>query len=1197
LAREKVVTDAFPSLPSRYRVIRPLGKGSQKSVFLAHDESLDRPVAISVIDGRDVPTAAQDGLYEARALARISDHPDIISVFDIAEGPGVFYIISQYAAGGDLRRLLATHDAGGLPIEQSLHVGLQVARALAFAHERGVVHQDVKPGNVFLDERGNALLGDLGLALILGRPKVSADEEIAGTPGYMAPELSQGAKPAAASDLYSLGCLLYELATGRRPFSSFAEQVSGKRLVPPIELVPSIPITLNDLIVDLLQANPARRPASGREVAAALEGILTAGLVVPPATAARRERIRTVTRSMPRTVGRQAELHWIHGALADLRANRSGVLLIEGGPGIGKTQLVDELRALAAREGMNALIGRGREDAALPYMPMVEALLPMASGCQMLPPADGEALRRFLLLSAADRAPVEADQDPTPHTEAAQHRLAASMWSVLVELSRRRPLIFVLDDFQWVDSASLDLFEFFAAAMQCGLHAEEARILLVACYRTGSSGLAFDRAIAKLRAGAAQRLHIEPVDATSVTEIMKDAGIVRPSAQLTEIVFEASGGNPLFVRELVRHLQHEDALAQQHGFTVAKPSGYGLVLPKSVTAAIEGHIRSVSEACQRLLTSAAFLRPWFTLPVLAALEQRGDDEILVLLEEAAERDLVVDQGHAFRFAHPLIRHAFQQRLGPTRRQRMHLKLAEYFESSFPESVAEIAHHLLLAGAGAERPKTIEYCRRAADEAESKFAWTEASRFLEAVVALGDTSLSKTERAEIHRRAAATYYYRSDVGPCMHHFAQAIRWFKEAGDAPGLARSVAMKYSAVSIHGAVGIGELANVAELQECLALLGSDHPALRAQLKGALSEVYWTGRFATEADTQAREALQLAQDAGDHRVCAQMYSRVSMTQGQRLALRQAVDSLELGMAEARLADDSLLLDRCAQRIPPLLLMAGRLDEVQAAIDRTRDLHRSDALIAAMSTTLLATIRGDFIAAEASASRALRLMAYSRLVWAATAVLTCLAYSRALKGDCDGANEAITKLLEPDLIFDRPRPASFEVYRALIEIYAAEPPDPRAAVWLRAISKAAVPDYFAVLQACMQVEIAHALGMGDLPESVNHVLEAVKGTDLLFTPGWPFFVPRLHGLAAIVRGRRGEGEDLLRAAIATATRLGADAELYRALTDLGALLIASSSRSDRQSGQELLARAHRLSGGRFSPSFTKSQATPRLAQS
>src|SRR5262249_42168490 len=157
----------------------------------------------------------------------------------------------------------------------------------------------------------------------------------------------------------------------------------------------TIPVTLSDLIANLLEPDPERRPASAREVAASLEGIVTAGLVVPPVADARREVARAVTRRMPRTVGRETEVEGIQATLTGPHANEPGLMLLEGDAGIGKTHLVDALRVRAARAGMAVLVGRGREDAAVPYMSMIEALMPMASELQRLAPTDAETLRSF----------------------------------------------------------------------------------------------------------------------------------------------------------------------------------------------------------------------------------------------------------------------------------------------------------------------------------------------------------------------------------------------------------------------------------------------------------------------------------------------------------------------------------------------------------------------------------------------------------------------------------------------------------------------------------------------------------------------------------------------------------------------------------------------------------------------------------
>src|SRR5262245_56418226 len=129
----------FSGLPSRYQIVRQLGSGSQKHVFLASDQILGRLVAISVF-AVDEGALRLEGIHEARALARVSAHPHVVSIFDLIEAPPVLYIVSQYAAGGTLRELLSGAPDRRLPLERALRLALQVSRALAFAHEQGVVH-------------------------------------------------------------------------------------------------------------------------------------------------------------------------------------------------------------------------------------------------------------------------------------------------------------------------------------------------------------------------------------------------------------------------------------------------------------------------------------------------------------------------------------------------------------------------------------------------------------------------------------------------------------------------------------------------------------------------------------------------------------------------------------------------------------------------------------------------------------------------------------------------------------------------------------------------------------------------------------------------------------------------------------------------------------------------------------------------
>src|SRR3972149_3305391 len=200
-----------PALPAafvggRYQVQRFLGEGGRKRVYLAHDDRLDRDVAIAVIktDGLDA-----EGLtrvrHEAQAMGRLGDHPHIVTVHDIGEDDGQPYIVSQYMAGGDLEGLLREAEGHRLPIDHAVRIANQVRQALEYAHGRGIIHRDLKPGNIWLAEDGTAKLGDFGLAMTLDRSRVTMAGMMLGTVAYMPPEQALGRAADARSDLYSLG--------------------------------------------------------------------------------------------------------------------------------------------------------------------------------------------------------------------------------------------------------------------------------------------------------------------------------------------------------------------------------------------------------------------------------------------------------------------------------------------------------------------------------------------------------------------------------------------------------------------------------------------------------------------------------------------------------------------------------------------------------------------------------------------------------------------------------------------------------------------------------------------------------------------------------------------------------------------------------------------------------------------------------
>ena len=196
-----------------------LGEGGRKKVYLAHDEKLDRDVAFSLIKTEGLDADGMERVKrEAQAMGRLGDHPNIVTVFDTDQEGAEPYIVSQYMAGGDLAFALQQREEHRYPMEVAVRVAEQVCAGLEHAHARGIVHRDLKPGNIWFDSAAMAKIGDFGLAVALDRSRLTMAGMMVGTASYMPPEQAMGGETTPASDLYALGCVLYETVTGRPPF-------------------------------------------------------------------------------------------------------------------------------------------------------------------------------------------------------------------------------------------------------------------------------------------------------------------------------------------------------------------------------------------------------------------------------------------------------------------------------------------------------------------------------------------------------------------------------------------------------------------------------------------------------------------------------------------------------------------------------------------------------------------------------------------------------------------------------------------------------------------------------------------------------------------------------------------------------------------------------------------------------------------
>jgi serine/threonine protein kinase len=283
----------------RYRVERLLGDGAMAKVVLAHDEELDRRVAVKLLDERLTADESFRARFarEARVAAALS-HPNVVTVFDVGESDGRPYIVMEYVEGRTLDQRL--RDEGPLPPPEVRRIALQVCAGLEHAHAQGLIHRDLKPGNLIERSDGTIKIGDFGIARA-AETTLTETGTILGTAAYLAPEQAEGGEVTPATDLFGLGVVLYELLTGRRPWDvDSLAAIVARRTAPPPQLPPETPFELREAIERCLAPDPDERPASAAEVARLLHEEPEAVTAVLP-RARRRPRERPRRRWAPAT--------------------------------------------------------------------------------------------------------------------------------------------------------------------------------------------------------------------------------------------------------------------------------------------------------------------------------------------------------------------------------------------------------------------------------------------------------------------------------------------------------------------------------------------------------------------------------------------------------------------------------------------------------------------------------------------------------------------------------------------------------------------------------------------------------------------------------------------------------------------------------------------------------------------------------
>src|SRR3954471_10782380 len=289
-------TPASISLPDRYRVVRHLANGGMASVWEAHDELLDRDVAVKVLAshlGED-ERARRRFQREARAAAGLLSHPHVVTIYDVGEHRNRVFMVMEIMRGGTLGDRLRSGKK--IPHETALRWLREAAGALDAAHEAGVVHRDIKPGNLLLDEHSRLAVADFGIARVAWEDQLTATGQVLGTAAYLSPEQAMGEPATAASDRYALAVVAHELLTGERPFNAEHSAAQARAHVEdPVPPASSRADGLSRAVDAVLERGLAKAPADRWDTATEFVDALDR-TIGPKAVAAREESSRPTRR-------------------------------------------------------------------------------------------------------------------------------------------------------------------------------------------------------------------------------------------------------------------------------------------------------------------------------------------------------------------------------------------------------------------------------------------------------------------------------------------------------------------------------------------------------------------------------------------------------------------------------------------------------------------------------------------------------------------------------------------------------------------------------------------------------------------------------------------------------------------------------------------------------------------------------------
>ena len=877
----------------RYAVLKKLGEGGKGVVYKARDTVLNRIVAVKMLKSAALGAAASSRfIREAQAVAKLN-HPNIVSIYDIGKEDEKQFFVLEFVDGMSLRDLMATYPEGKCDIQTVLRTGIDICKALEYAHSQGVLHRDVKPENVLITQDGIAKLMDFGLAKMVGKPGITQEGVIVGTVAYVAPEIALGKGADARSDLYSFGAVLYEIVTGKPPFpGEDPVKIIFSHIhdypVSPSRLNSKVPQALAECIMKLLEKEPGNRFQTVGDLLEVLREI-TEGFLREVHVPSRQPRV-IVPSSRPTAVreihliDRVEEMDVLREAVDRAVRGEGGIVFLYGEAGIGKTRLARELGAYARLRGMQVLSGRCpasfRIDGISPYVLWKEAIKNYLEFCtpQQLYSVIG------LYPGEISKLVPELEQRlrtiPLPLPLSPEHerdRLFEAVSQFITNISKATPLLVVLDDLQWTDQSSLLLLHYLTR----GVYKES--LLLLGAYRDTyvdeqhplSFVLTELNRERLLQSVSLKRLTFDDVS-EMIKRLLEQEDVPR---DFCELVYDKTQGNPLFVEEVMKSLKEEEVIYREKDKWKIKQISR-IEFPKTVKGVIRKRLGRLDDECQNVLTLASFVGKDFTFEALCRVTGIEEDKLLELMEKMLKTGLIkqrVIRGEdVCSFADIIIRDVVHEEVSPLRHRKLHnvvgCALEKVYAKKIDEHLGELALHFLESG---DKEKALGYFLKAGEKAAKVYANSEAASYFQSAHKLLEEKEGELEeRGRVLEKLGDIKSLVGEHDACMKYWNDASLLWRQLHENEKVARL--HRKMAKILWDEKGDTERAK-EHYDEALKILEACESVELSSLYADNARMLWRTGDMGKALSWGKKALELAKKMNANEAIAKSYVELAM--------------------------------------------------------------------------------------------------------------------------------------------------------------------------------------------------------------------------------------------------------------------------------------------------------------------------------